>query len=136
MEGSIYEKKIVVTGIMTIILLLGYFFWDDIIVNTSPKLVGTYQSETAPPNIIMISFFQDGTFEEYYNASLVDSGTYRKEKDSVYTLHSEKKEDYIILQEEDSFYYYYRDAAGSTIFLLKNLGKAPTKIIDDPAYSN
>ena len=130
------RKKVVVTGIMTIILLLGYFFWDDIIVNTSPKLVGTYQSETDPPNIIMLSFFQNGTFEEYYNASLVDSGTYLKEVDIVYTLHSDKKDEYIVLQDDDSFYYYYEGPKGLDIYLLKNLGKVPTRILTEFYYSN
>ncbi|MGO4993487.1 hypothetical protein ACTQ5F_00340 [Jeotgalibaca porci] len=32
-----------------------------------PKLIGSYQSETMPPDIYMLSFFQDGTYEVYEN---------------------------------------------------------------------
>ncbi|MBK9026073.1 MAG: hypothetical protein IPL69_19500 [Saprospiraceae bacterium] len=84
----------------------------------------------------MLSFFQNGTFEEYYNASLVDSGTYLKEVDIVYTLHSDKKDEYIVLQDDDSFYYYYEGPKGLDIYLLKNLGKVPTRILTEFYYSN
>ena len=129
------KNRGILIGMITFFTFMFYVFWDEIAVNTSPHLVGTYQSEASPPNIVMLAFLQDGTFEEYYNSGLVDSGTYRKEVGAVYTLHSDKKDDYIILQENDSFYYYYRNVEDSTIFLLENLGKTPTKIIDDPVHS-
>ena len=130
------RRKIIMGGIIVFIALIVCFFREYITVKPPLKLIGTYQSETDPPNIIMLSFFQNGTFEEYYNASLVDSGTYLKEVDIVYTLHSDKKDEYIVLQDDDSFYYFYEVPKGLDIYLLKNLGKVPTRILTECYYSN
>lgn len=79
----------------------------------------------------MLSFFQDGTYEEYYNAILTDSGTYHQEKEQVYTLQSNYKDDYVVLLEGDSFYYYFKNDKGNDIFYLKNLDKVPTRILTE-----
>lgn len=127
------KNRGILIGMITF-TFMSLLFRDEIAVNTSPHLVGTYQSETSPPNIKKVFFFKTVHLKNITTRGLVDSGTYRKEK-WVRSIHCiVTKDDYIILQENDSFYYYYRNVEDSTIFLLENLGKTPTKNVD-PVHS-
>ena len=86
-----------------------------------PKLIGSYQSETMPPDIYMLSFFQDGTYEVYENSNLVDEGTYiSTDTDEAYLIKSEQENQLIVLSKDDNFYYYSPD---QSVYLMKNLGK-------------
>ena len=91
-----------------------------------PKLIGSYQSETMPPDIYMLSFFQDGTYEVYENSNLVDEGTYiSTDTDEAYLIKSEQENQLIVLSKEDNFYYYSPD---QSVYLMKNLDKYPVSL--------
>lgn len=91
-----------------------------------PKLVGSYQSETMPPDIYMLSFFQDGTYEVYENSNLVDEGTYiSTDTDEAYLIKSEQENQLIVLSKDDNFYYYSPD---QSVYLMKNLDKYPVSL--------
>ena len=91
-----------------------------------PKLVGSYQSETMPPDIYMLSFFQDGTYELYENSNLVDEGTYiSTDTDEAYLIKSEQENQLIVLSKDDNFYYYSPD---QSVYLMKNLDKYPVSL--------
>ncbi|MGO4961043.1 hypothetical protein [Jeotgalibaca porci] len=91
-----------------------------------PKLIGSYQSETMPPDIYMLSFFQDGTYEVYENSNLVDEGTYiSTDTDEAYLIKSEQENQLIVLSKDDNFYYYSPD---QSVYLMKNLDKYPVSL--------
>ena len=91
-----------------------------------PKLIGSYQSETMPPDIYMLSFFQDGTYELYENSNLVDEGTYiSTDTDEAYLIKSEQENQLIVLSKDDNFYYYSPD---QSVYLMKNLDKYPVSL--------
>ncbi len=91
-----------------------------------PKLIGSYQSETMPPDIYMLSFFQDGTYEVYENSKLVDEGTYiSTDTDEAYLIKSEQENQLIVLSKDDNFYYYSPD---QSVYLMKNLDKYPVSL--------
>lgn len=91
-----------------------------------PKLIGSYQSETMPPDIYMLSFFQDGTYEVYENSNLVDEGTYiSTDTDEAYLIKSEQENQLIVLSKDDNFYYYSPD---QSVYLMKNLDKSPVSL--------
>lgn len=91
-----------------------------------PKLIGSYQSETMPPDIYMLSFFQDGTYELYENSNLVDEGTYiSTDTDEAYLIKSEQENQLIVLSKDDNFYYYSPD---QSVYLMKNLDKSPVSL--------
>lgn len=91
-----------------------------------PKLFGSYQSETMPPDIYMLSFFQDGTYELYENSNLVDEGTYiSTDTDEAYLIKSEQENQLIVLSKDDNFYYYSPD---QSVYLMKNLDKYPVSL--------
>ena len=91
-----------------------------------PKLIGSYQSETMPPDIYMLSFFQDGTYEVYENSNLVDEGTYiSTDTDEAYLIKSEQENQLIVLSKDDAFYYYSPD---QSVYLMKNLDKYPVSL--------
>lgn len=93
-----------------------------------PKLIGSYQSETMPPDIYMLSFFQDGTYELYENSNLVDEGTYiSTDTDEAYLIKSEQENQLIVLSKDDNFYYYSPD---QSVYLMKNLDKYPVSLGD------
>lgn len=91
-----------------------------------PKLIGSYQSETFPPDIYMLSFYENGTFEIYSNSSLVDGGKYTSTTtDEAYTIKSDKENQLLVLSKNDTFYYYSPD---NNAYLMKNLDKSPVSI--------
>lgn len=91
-----------------------------------PKLIGSYQSETMPPDIYMLSFFQDGTYELYENSNLVDEGTYiSTDTDEAYLIKSEQENQLIVLSKDNNFYYYSPD---QSVYLMKNLDKSPVSL--------
>lgn len=91
-----------------------------------PKLIGSYQSETMPPDIYMLSYFQDGTYELYENSNLVDEGTYiSTDTDEAYLIKSEQENQLIVLSKDDNFYYYSPD---QSVYLMKNLDKYPVSL--------
>ena len=91
-----------------------------------PKLIGSYQSETMPPDIYMLSFFQDGTYELYENSNLVEEGTYiSTDTDEAYLIKSEQENQLIVLSKDDNFYYYSPD---QSVYLMKNLDKYPVSL--------
>lgn len=91
-----------------------------------PKLIGSYQSETMPPDIYMLSFFQDGAYEVYENSNLVDEGTYiSTDTDEAYLIKSEQENQLIVLSKDDNFYYYSPD---QSVYLMKNLDKYPVSL--------
>lgn len=91
-----------------------------------PKLIGSYQSETMPPDIYMLSFFQDGTYELYENSNLVDEGAYiSTDTDEAYLIKSEQENQLIVLSKDDNFYYYSPD---QSVYLMKNLDKYPVSL--------
>ena len=91
-----------------------------------PKLIGSYQSETMPPDIYMLSFFQDGTYEVYENSNLVDEGTYiSTDTDEAYLIKSEQENQLIVLSKDNNFYYYSPD---QSVYLMKNLDKYPVSL--------
>lgn len=91
-----------------------------------PKLIGSYQSETMPPDIYMLSFFQDGTYELYENSNLVDEGTYiSTDTDEAYLIKSEQENQLIVLSKDNNFYYYSPD---QSVYLMKNLDKYPVSL--------
>lgn len=91
-----------------------------------PKLIGSHQSETMPPDIYMLSFFQDGTYEVYENSNLVDEGTYiSTDTDEAYLIKSEQENQLIVLSKDDNFYYYSPD---QSVYLMKNLDKYPVSL--------
>lgn len=94
--------------------------------DSQPKLIGSYQSETMPPDIYMLSFFQDGTYELYENSNLVDEGTYiSTDNDEAYLIKSEQENQLIVLSKDDNFYYYSPD---QSVYLMKNLDKYPVSL--------
>lgn len=120
-------KKLLTAISIVLILILSFYLYQKT-TEPPPRLLGTYQSETNPPNIIMMSFTHDGEFEEYFNSKLVDSGTFKKEEEGVYSIHSENKTDLLLTQKGDQFYYYFDN---DEVYLLKNLDKAPSSILTD-----
>lgn len=116
----------VLTVILSItVLILSGLLWDSKNQEV-PTLVGSYQSETMPPDIFMLSFDRDGQYEVYYNSLLVDEGNFEAVTDSEsYIIQSEEQNQLIVLLEKDEFYYY---SANNEVYLLKNLDKVPTKI--------
>ena len=91
-----------------------------------PKLIGSYQSETMPPDIYMLSFLQDATYELYENSNLVDEGTYiSTDTDEAYLIKSEQENQLIVLSKDDNFYYYSPD---QSVYLMKNLDKYPVSL--------
>lgn len=90
-----------------------------------PKLIGSYQSETSPPDIYMLSFFKNGTFEIYSNSILVDEGRYKSTTDEAYIIKSDKENQLLVLNKNDAFYYYSPD---NKAYLMKNLDKSPVSI--------
>lgn len=89
-----------------------------------PVLLGSYQSETMPPDIFMLSFDKNGKYLTYYNSELVDEGDYKAVSDTeTYIIKSDTENQLIVLLNNDEFYYYSPDGQ---VFLLKNLDKTPT----------
>lgn len=89
-----------------------------------PVLLGSYQSETMPPDIFMLSFDENGKYAAYYNSELVDEGDYKAVSDTeTYIIKSDTENQLIVLLNNDEFYYYSPD---DQVFLLKNLDKRPT----------
>lgn len=122
------NKKSWVFSLVLLVLLISVFF---IFIGNSEDshlLLGTYQSETDPPDIVMMSFFEDGSFEEYQNSELINTGTFLKENEEVYLLFNNNETILVILQQGDQFYYYSSD---ERVYLLKNLDKTPTTILNN-----
>ena len=114
--------------IFAIVSLFFNFYLYGKVTETPSSLTGTFQTEdTNPSGLLMMSFTQEGDFEEYYESELMDSGTYEQKKENVYVLHSDKKDEMITLQknQEEQFYYYSDDG---NVYLLEKEGNAPTKI--------
>ena len=120
------KKKTKITiALSLLVIILSVWFWENSN-QKHPILLGSYQSETMPPNIYMLSFDRKGRYEVYYNSELVDEGTFSGVNNTeTYIIESSSENQLIVLLENDEFYYYAPD---NQVFLLKNLDKVPTSL--------
>ena len=121
------KKKVnVIIVVLSIVVVILSITLLKISSDPQPKLIGSYQSETMPPDIYMLSFFQDGTYELYENSNLVDEGTYiSTDTDEAYLIKSEQENQLIVLSKDNNFYYYSPD---QSVYLMKNLDKYPVSL--------
>ena len=121
------KKKVnVIIVVLSVVVVILSITLLKISSDPQPKLIGSYQSETMPPDIYMLSFFQDGTYELYENSNLVDEGTYiSTDTDEAYLIKSEQENQLIVLSKDDNFYYYSPD---QSVYLMKNLDKYPVSL--------
>lgn len=114
---------LIALSLVVIILTISFFEKKN---REHPILIGSYQSETMPPDIYMLSFNKEGEYEAYYNSVLVEQGSFSKVNDTeTYVIESDTEKQLLVLLEEDEFYYYSPD---NKVFLLKNLDKTPTRL--------
>lgn len=115
-------KKIVITLILTISLtLIGCS-------NAQPNLSGSYQSDKDYDGYIIQMTFQpdDNSFVEYIDNREVDKGTYKKAKNNIYELKSNKQSFEIKLKEKDTFNLKINKINEGKPIILENVDKTPT----------
>jgi len=95
--------------------------------NVQSTLKGSYQSEIEGNGyVVLISFDQaNSSFVEYIDCSEVDRGTYKKIKNNLYKLKSDKQDFEITLNSKNSFEIKVKKINNGKPLQLKNTGDVP-----------
>jgi len=94
-----------------------------------PVLRGTYQSEVGKMSVVVsFSFYQeDGRFDEYFDSTKVDTGTFEKLQENTYILKSDLQDFEITLSEENSFDITLTKLNGGKPIRIRNAGDTPAE---------
>lgn len=119
------KSKVIIAILSVLVVSLGLTLIK-IYEKYQPELIGSYQSEAGPPDIYLLSFFKDGTYEIYERSILVDEGEYESAgTDEAYTIKSDKENQLLVLNKDDAFYYYSPD---NKVYHMKNVDKNPVSL--------